>query len=237
MKPTIQLYGQGILLSWKNKISEEIHERVLLYEKELTERLGNKIIESVVAYSSLLLFLKEGVDRHELMGEISEFIPADSNAIHESYCYKIPVCYGGDFGPDLTGLARLKAVKEETLIRMHANERYRIYMTGFLPGFLYLGGLHPELYTPRKSSPTISVAKGSVAIGGEQTGIYPQESPGGWHVIGRTPIDLFSAKKPSPSIFSPGDYLKFEVITRDEFNVIREEVSTGRYNIEKERIA
>lgn len=133
-----------------------------------------------------------------------------------SQVWEIPVCYAPEYGYDLGALAVSHRITVNELIAMHSAVTYRLHFFGFLPGFPYLNGLPEQLHTPRKPVPDRTVDAGSVAIGGRQTGIYPQESPGGWHVIGRSPVKLFDVTKSPPVIASPGDRLKFEPIDLDE---------------------
>lgn len=133
-----------------------------------------------------------------------------------SQVWEIPVCYSPEYGYDLGALAVSHRITVNELITLHSSVTYRLHFFGFLPGFPYLNGLPEQLHTPRKSVPDRTVDAGSVAIGGRQTGIYPQESPGGWHVIGRSPVKLFDVTKSPPVIASPGDRLKFEPIDVDE---------------------
>lgn len=133
-----------------------------------------------------------------------------------SQVWEIPVCYASEYGYDLGSLAIAHRMTVNEVIAMHSSVTYRLHFFGFLPGFPYLNGLPDQLHTPRKPVPDRTVEAGSVAIGGSQTGIYPQESPGGWHVIGRSPISLFSLEKNPPVFASPGDLWKFEPIDADE---------------------
>jgi inhibitor of KinA len=131
---------------------------------------------------------------------------------------KIPVCYEAAFAPDLAELATEKNLTTDEVIRLHTNTVYRVYMIGFLPGFPYMGKVDGRMATPRRSSPRTSIPAGSVGIAGEQTGIYPLSSPGGWNIIGRTPIRLFDKDRPEPVLLQPGDAVQFYSITEDEFN-------------------
>ncbi|NOU99874.1 5-oxoprolinase subunit PxpB [Paenibacillus sp. LMG 31457] len=135
---------------------------------------------------------------------------------------EIPVCYGGDFGPDLTDVAAHHGVTLEEIVALHTAKIYPVYMIGFAPGFPYLGGMDEGLVTPRKSVPRPRIPAGSVGIGGAQTGIYPLETPGGWHLIGRTPIALFQPDSESPSLLRAGDLVKFVSITPEQFHFIAE---------------
>lgn len=131
--------------------------------------------------------------------------------------WEIPVCYSPEFGTDLFSLAQQKNTTEAELIQLHSQALYRIHFFGFLPGFFYLNGLDPRLHTARKSIPAARVPKGSVAIGGSQTGIYPKESPGGWHLLGQTPIALFDSLQDPPVWGSTGDRVKFVPIDLSQF--------------------
>jgi inhibitor of KinA len=130
----------------------------------------------------------------------------------------IPVCYGGDFGPDLAAVAAAHDTTEQAIVAAHTAGEYTVAMIGFLPGFPYLEGLAPALHTPRRATPRTAVPAGSVGIGGASTGIYPFVSPGGWHLIGRTPRALFDPTRPSPSLLQPGDRVRFAAISQDQWN-------------------
>jgi inhibitor of KinA len=130
---------------------------------------------------------------------------------------EIPVCYGGEYGADLAELAARHEISTAQLIEMHSAPEYQVHMLGFVPGFAYLGGLDARLATPRRESPRARVPAGSVAIGGGQTGIFPLETPGGWHLIGRTPLRLFVADAEPPCLLSAGDRVRFVAIDAGEF--------------------
>jgi KipI family sensor histidine kinase inhibitor len=130
---------------------------------------------------------------------------------------EIPVRYGGDFGPDLEDLARQVRLSVDEVVARHCAAEYRVAMLGFAPGFPYLLGLDPALHAPRRATPRVRVPTGSVAIGGAQTGIYPRELPGGWLLIGRTPLGLFDAMRDSPALLAPGQRLRFRAQRADEF--------------------
>ena len=129
----------------------------------------------------------------------------------------VPVCYGGELGPDLEAVAEACGLRPEAVIARHAASPHRVYMLGFTPGFPYLGGLDPSLALPRRATPRVKVPAGSVAIAGEQSGVYPLDSPGGWHLLGRTPLALFTPQATPPCLLRPGDRVRFRPITRAEF--------------------
>jgi inhibitor of KinA len=136
---------------------------------------------------------------------------------------EIPVCYGGEYGEDLEPLAREHGIPPSQVVELHTGPTYFVGMLGFAPGFPYLAGLDPRLVTPRRSTPRPRVPRGSVAIGGEHTGVYPVESPGGWHLIGRTPITLFDVSRDPPSLLQAGDQVRFVAIPPEEFARIETE--------------
>ncbi|WP_433694157.1 5-oxoprolinase subunit PxpB [Herbaspirillum seropedicae] len=124
---------------------------------------------------------------------------------------EIPVVYGGSAGPDLDNVARHTGLSTEEVIARHSNAEYVVYFLGFLPGFAYMGGLDASLATPRHTTPRVSIPAGSVGIGGEQTGVYPMASPGGWQLIGRTTLQLFDPSQEPPTLLRPGDRVRFTV--------------------------
>lgn len=134
----------------------------------------------------------------------------------------IPVCYGGEFGPDLDAVATTHRATAESIVAAHTSGDYTVAMIGFLPGFPYLEGLVPSLHTPRRATPRTSVPAGSVGIGGSSTGVYPCRSPGGWQLIGRTPRALFDPTRQAPSLLSPGDQVRFVAIAADELRASTE---------------
>lgn len=138
-------------------------------------------------------------------------------------CMEIPVCYDTFFGIDLNAIAEQKKISIEEIIQIHSSTQYHVYMLGFLPGFAYMGNVADRIVTPRLSTPRIQVAAGSVGIAGNQTGIYPLDSPGGWNIIGRTPIILFDTTKEQPCLLQPGNKIKFVSITKDEFESIKKQ--------------
>jgi KipI family sensor histidine kinase inhibitor len=131
---------------------------------------------------------------------------------------EIPVCYGGIFGPDLSEVAAFAGCTEAEVVARHSAGRYRVYMLGFLPGFAYLGGVDPSIAMPRRSSPRTAVPAGSVGIAGRQTGVYPCESPGGWRLLGRTPVSMFDPLAARPARLAPGDIVRFVPLSHDRFD-------------------
>jgi len=145
---------------------------------------------------------------------VSNLDPADGGT---SRVITIPVCYGGELGPDLEEVAKRSGLSAEEVIAIHSAPDYLVYMIGFAPGFPYLGGMSERIATPRQHSPRLTIPAGSVGIGGAQTGIYPISTPGGWNLIGRTPLRLFRPDRSSPSLLKAGDFVRFQPISLEQF--------------------
>ena len=213
-------------------IDEQVNRRVLTLEAWLRERSFSGLKDIIVAYSSITVFYdpaemrqsgwSDGVHKHirQLLEEA--WVATEGKLpsfLEEREPIRIPVCYGGGFGPDLEGLSNLLKISPEDIIRLHSSFIYRVYMIGFLPGFPYLGRIDPRLETGRKSRPA-PVAAGGVGIAGNQTGIYPVNSPGGWQIIGRTPVKLFDPKKEPPVRLNIGDQVQFYAVSKEEFETL-----------------
>lgn len=147
-----------------------------------------------------------------------ESLPAEKTKAAKSSPIEVPVCYEGEFALDLAEVASRAELSEDEVVRRHSSASYRVNCVGFTPGFPFLSGLPAELATPRRATPRKAIPAGSVAIGGAQTGIYPGKSPGGWNVIGRTPLCLFDVQHEPPALFQAGDHVRFRRISREEFD-------------------
>lgn len=185
--------------------------------------------ETIPAYASLLVkydpFLTDYAALCDTLRALEQQLSA--SAVKEGRIVEIPVCYGGAYGEDLSFVAQHAGMSEQEVVALHSAQPYRIYMLGFLPGFPYLGGLDERLHTPRLSTPRTKIPAGSVGIGGKQTGIYPMESPGGWQLIGRTPLTLFAPGEPLP--YAAGDRIRFIPIDENEFERIRRDEEAKRH--------
>ncbi|MBX2827094.1 MAG: 5-oxoprolinase subunit PxpB [Flavobacteriaceae bacterium] len=236
MKPSIQPFGENaVLVSWEAIIDETIHNRVLALERRITEKHPNEVLETVYSYHSLAVYLKQGIPSKSFIPSIETALasldatkPADKN-----HLITIPVCYEGKYALDIEDVARYHSISLEEVIRLHSQPIYKVYFLGFLPGFPYLGGLPEVLHTPRRDSPKSRVKKGSVGIGGNQTGIYPMDSPGGWNLIGSSPLAFFDPKRKPPSTIAPGDFIQFEPITQEEYEHTKTLVENGIYLLHK----
>ncbi|MGQ9824294.1 MAG: 5-oxoprolinase subunit PxpB [Desulfotomaculales bacterium] len=206
---------RGVIVECGDKISERVNRRVHLLAERIAGLEG--VTELVPAYRSLLLCYDPGkVTYAELLERIKERV-SSRNTGKKGRLVEIPVCYGGEYGPDLNFVAKYHGLSKEEVVALHAQKEYQVYMVGFLPGFPYLGSLPARIATPRLENPRTNVLAGSVGIGGRQTGVYPVDSPGGWRIIGRTPLKIFDLTKDPPALFSPGDRVRFVPIGEEEF--------------------
>ncbi|MDP3354184.1 MAG: 5-oxoprolinase subunit PxpB [Flavobacteriaceae bacterium] len=228
----------AILVEWPQQISKEILNDIRLFTSKIEAKKWKKIIELNFIYSSLLIIYKSSeikfIDfKNELQLIYEESYSGVDIFEKTKTIWEIPVCYDIEFGIDLPFLSVEKKLSIADIIFIHSNAIYTVYGIGFLPGFLYLGGLSEKLHHPRRDTPRLEVPKGAVAIGGNQTGIYPQTSPGGWQIIGKTPISMFDIKKDNPCLIKPGDEIKFKSISKDEFDFIKLDYSAEMYELKK----
>ena len=224
----------AINLEFGNVISEKTNGLIRAAAQTLEADPINGVIEFVPTFCSLMVVYDPcvvGYDEltSQVRGKLRGLV-ATTGGIHR--VVKIPVCYGGDFGPDLTDVAEHAGMSAEEVIAIHSGHDYLIDMLGFLPGFAYLGGLDERLHTPRLATPRTRIEPGAVGIGGAQTGIYPLASPGGWRIIGRTPVRPYDPDRESPILYAAGDYLRFVPITPQEFSLIETQVESGTYECE-----
>jgi len=210
---------RALLVKFGDVIDLEINRAVHALFNALEKAKINGLDECVPAYASLLVYydpLKTSYDRlvfqlKDLEPKLDEF--NDKEKTHEVL---VPTVYGGECGPDLSNVAGAHNLAEEDVIRIHSNQTYIVYMIGFIAGFPYLGRVPDSIATPRLERPRVRIPAGSVGIAGNQTGIYPCESPGGWQIIGRTPLTLFDPYALRPALFQPGDRVRFRPINADE---------------------
>lgn len=209
------------LLRLGDSIDDALNARVHALSARLRAQAPTWLRDLVPAYASLAVFfdplaIDAAAARIWLQAQCARADESD-RAYREARTIEIPVAYGDSFGPDLRDSAEQLGLSAQTLIARHSGRDYTVAMIGFAPGFPYLSGLDPELALPRLATPRTEVAAGSVAIGGAQTGIYPRPGPGGWRLLGRTPLRLFDVARPSPSLLQPGDKVRFVPIDANEF--------------------
>lgn len=229
----IKPFGEtAFLIEWSGEISLYNHTQVTALNHILKEEYGEFIIETTPSYQSLAIYLKENVNISYLIESINHLL--NENLIpNETKKQKvhIPICYDEEFALDLEALSEFHDLSIESIIAHHTNPIYPVYFIGFLPGFPYLEGLNPLIATPRKEKPRSIVNAGSVGIAGNQTGVYPMDSPGGWNIIGRSPISFFDVQKDSPSLLKAGDLVKFESISKSEYYRIKKAVENDTFQL------
>jgi inhibitor of KinA len=223
----------SILIEWPAIIDELILKDILIYKNSIEEKLTKQNIEVISTYSSILIIYQFTIDSvNDEISTLKTLYAAQKKSIKiKSRLWEIPVCYDDEFGVDLEAFSMSKGISNAEIIRGHSEAIYTVFFIGFLPGFLYLGGLDSSLFLDRKTTPNLNVKKGSVAIGGQQTGIYPQDSPGGWHCIGNSPVELFNANENPPCKIKAGDKVKFVPIEKSEYYNIFNAISTSQYQL------
>ena len=236
-KLTYKPYGErAILIEWPSNIDEDILADVLLFKENIN--LDKVIVEVRAAYASLLVIYDNFIVDSD--NEISELNSIYASRISsqqlQSRLWKIPVCYDETFGLDLDEISKEKGLTKQEIIQLHSETIYTVYFIGFLPGFLYLGGLDESLHMPRKSSPRLQIIKGAVAIGENQTGVYPSSSPGGWNIIGNSPINFFDVTKDKPCFAKAGDKIQFRSISYKQHSDLTVLVKEAVYQIESEAL-
>ena len=220
------LGDDALCLSWPAGIDISVNRQVHSLASFIRERAERGVLDVVPTYHSVAVsFDKQFWCVSTLEAAILEWLactsPENWLETKPSVIREIPVCYHPSLGPDLAAVATHCQLSEDELVRRHSCAKYHVYFLGFLPGFAYLGGLDPRLHTPRKSQPRTMVPSGSVGIGGEQTGIYPMSSPGGWQLIGQTPLNLFDLSRSAPCLLQAGDTVQFCAIDLPEFERIQ----------------
>ena len=221
----------AVCVEFGNEISPEINEKIRAFKIAVEKEGIEGIVETVPTYRSLLVVYKPEVIRFKELTKKFDAIMDSMSGIQipPPTVIEIPVLYGGEMGPDLENVASHNGKTPEEVIKIHTSEEYLIYMIGFIAGFPYQGGMSKEIAPPRLKSPRVKIEGGSVGIAGEQTGIYPVASPGGWQLIGRTPLKLYDADREKPVLLEAGQYIKFRSVTEDEYRAIEKQVEDGTY--------
>ena len=219
----IDASDSSVLVVFGDEISRDLNRRVIQLFHDLQKSVGPRIRNLHPAYASLLIdfdpLLLPAAELRARIAELTEQSGTVSSAAGR-HVIEIPVCYGGELGPDLPDVAAHTGFPAEEVIARHSSAEYTVYFIGFSPGFPYMGGLPEALATPRLKTPRTSVPAGSVGIGGSQTGLYPMQWSGGWRLIGRTPMRMFDPEASPPSRLQPGDVVKFAPITREKFDAM-----------------
>jgi inhibitor of KinA len=222
----------ALVVEFGDRIDAELSERVL--HLSVSVRMLNLpgIIETVPTFRSLfVLYDPVTIDCPTLISTIERLLDASSHPKRTSRLWRIPACYESRFGPDLNEIAERTGHTAEEIVGVHGATQFHVYMIGFVPGHPYMGDLPNWLALPRRIDPRIKVPAGSIGIANALSVVYPVDTPGGWHLIGATPVRLFDADAVHPSLLSPGDKVKFEPVTTAQFNTIRQEIAAGRYKV------
>lgn len=219
-------YGDAALhVQLHEGISEQGFQRVQYFFTRMNNLKDHRILELIPTYHSVTVLYRPNVSYQEMLNLVEEvyYQSLKDTLVNRDLIRRveIPVCYGEEFGPDLEYVAKYNGLSTKEVIDRHSAPEYLIYMLGFMPGFPYMGGLDPKLATPRLSRPRSRVPQGSVGIAGQQTGLYPLTSPGGWQLIGRTPLSLFDAKVEPPTFLLSGDRVKFVPISPVEYEEMK----------------
>jgi inhibitor of KinA len=232
-RPTFRPAGDtGLVVEFGDRVDRAVSRRVVaLHSRVLAARMPG-VIDTVPTFRSLLIHLDPDATSVESVRDavipLLEGLEAEDPASRQ---LTIPVCYEAAFAPDLAGVAERCGLTPSRLVEIHSANAYHVYMIGFLPGLPYMGDLAPELVLPRLVEPRLRVPPGSVAIATTLTTIYPLESPGGWHLIGRTPVKLFDIARPAPALLNPGDKVTFTPISSSQFTELEKLVEGGHYEL------
>lgn len=225
MKPTISPVGDcAISIDFGQVIDPKINRQIRQVIEQIKVLQLDGIIELVPTYCALLVQYDAMVYTYSDICRILDPILQESvtdSVIERVMIVEIPTVYGGEFGPDLGFVASHNHISEDEVVSIHSGTDYLVYMLGFIPGFTYLGGMDPRIATPRLSSPRTLIPAGSVGIAGEQTGTYPSDSPGGWQIIGRTPVTMYDMSKKQAALLQAGDYVRYVPINENEFHRIK----------------
>ena len=229
----------ALVIEFGNEISVDINKKIRKMMDDIKKENIDGIVELVPTYCSLLInydVLK--IDYNTLVEKLKTFLNNNLETAEgeEVTLVEIPTLYNDEVGPDLSYVAEHNKISKEEVIKIHTGTDYLVYMLGFMPGFTYLGGMSEKIATPRLESPRLQIYPGSVGIAGKQTGMYPSMSPGGWRIIGRTPLKLYNPDSDTPVYISSGDYVRYVSISEEEYNDILKKVENDEYKLNIRKI-
>ena len=231
---------QALVVELGDSISADINARVRDLLLAIEQQKPPGVIDLVPSYRSLLVQYDPIKTSYEgLIASVREIeATLDTRSLEKPKTVHLPTLYGGEYGPDLDFVAKHADLSEQEVIQLHSDTDYRVYMVGFSPGFPYLGGLDDRLATPRLPTPRTQIPAGSVGIAENQTGVYPQASPGGWRLIGRTPLKLFDPSREPPALLQAGDFIRFDRLeSEDEYLAVQRDIEAGRYRVTVETVS
>ncbi|MGE4276092.1 MAG: 5-oxoprolinase subunit PxpB [Lawsonibacter sp.] len=221
----------AVSVQFGNSIDLETYEKVRILHHQLTRSKFPGIVETLPTYRSLMVhYDPQLLPYHTLVSKLNKLLSTPEQA--DAFAKKtitIPVCFGCQYGEDLESVAAYHSTTPEEIVRLFCASSFLIYMLGFTPGYPYIGGVPKELATPRLKTPRVKIPAGAVGIGGEQLGIYPLESPGGFQLVGRTPVHLYDPDRETPVLLEAGEYIRFQSVTPAEYEKIKRQVDAGTY--------
>lgn len=229
----LQNGDSAVTVQFKNEISKDVNSYVTSLCAEIENNKIKGVIEYIPTFCSVsVLYDCTLISAKKLISKLEKIIKnIKITSSRKAKLYEIPVCYDDCFALDMGNVCEHSHLTREEVIARHSGRDYLIYMLGFLPGFAYLGGMDEALATPRLDSPRSEIFEGAVGIGGEQTGIYPVASPGGWQLIGKTPVKVYDKERENPILYSSGDYIRFVPVSLAEYDQIETQINTGTYRV------
>ncbi len=233
----LPLGDSAVCVEFGDRIDPVLNRQVLRLNALVRAAGLPGVIETIPTFRSLMVrYDPLATDSASLVAGIGNLLDGRDGDTKLATLWRIPACYSAGHSPDLDAVARATGLSTEEVIRLHSSVRYQVYMVGFVPGYPYMGDLPEPLALPRRADPRVRVPAGSIAIAANMTAIYPLESPGGWHLIGATPVRLFDLRRPRPALLNPGDMVHFEPITAREFDAVRAAVASDTHQIPHETI-
>ena len=222
----------AMVVEFGNQVDRIVSDRVLRLSSLVRAAKLPGVVETLPTFRSLMVHYNPLVtDSAGLIAAIERLLESSSGETQPAKLWRIPVCYADSHAPDLAEVAQRTGLSSEEVVGLHAGTRFHVYMIGFVQGFPYMGDLPRTLVLPRRTDPRVRVPPGSIAIATNLTAIYPLESPGGWHLVGATPVRLFDPRLSRPALLSPGDAVQFEPVSAGEFDTIRAAVATDAYQV------
>jgi len=223
---------RALVVEFGDRIDRALSAEVLRLDASLRSSGLAGVVETVPTFRSLMVHYDPLVTTGTALEQaIASLLSREPGTRNTGTLWRVPVCYDGEFAPDLAEVGRLTGLSPGEVVALHSATRYHVYMLGFLPGFPYMGDLPARLALPRRADPRVRVPTGSIAIATTLTAIYPYESPGGWHLIGATPIRLFDPEGAPPALFAPGDAVQCEPVDPGAFASIKQAVDGGSYQV------